>query len=87
MGEYENVFKFAAKAGSLEGYLFMRPKVEPLNNWIDNILASYGELPQEVQEDIRHELCYVLGRVLIQCAQVLSSDQMAKIRGLLAQIE
>lgn len=87
MSEYENVFKFAAKAGSLEGYLFQRPQVESLDNWIDNILDSYNGLSQEVQEDINHELCYVLGRALIHGAQTLNSDQMARIRGLLAQIE
>ena len=87
MGEYENVFKFAAKAGSLEGYLFQRPQVESLDNWIDNILTSYSELPQKVREEINHELCYVLGRALIHGAQTLNSDQMTKIKGLLAQIE
>jgi len=87
MGEYENVFKFAAKAGSLEGYLFHRPKVEPLDNWIDNILDSYNELSQEIKEGINHELRYVLGRALIHGAQVLSPDQMVKIRGLVATIE
>ena len=37
MGAYEELFKFAAKAGSLEGYLYEREKVEPLEDWVSNI--------------------------------------------------
>jgi hypothetical protein len=37
MAEYEELFKFAAKAGALEGYLYKREKVESLDNWVSNI--------------------------------------------------
>ena len=48
MGEYEELFKFAAKAGALEGYLYEREKVEPLDNWVSNLEKMHASLPDKI---------------------------------------
>ena len=64
MEKYEALFKFAAKAGSLEGYLYEREKIEPLSNWVSNLETMYASLPEEVKDQIRNELSAVLERTL-----------------------
>jgi hypothetical protein len=64
MGEHEALFKFAAKAGSLEGYLYERESIEPLSNWVSNLESMYANLPEEVKVQIRNELKAVLERTL-----------------------
>ena len=64
MEAYEALFKFAAKAGSLEGYLYEREQIEPLFNWVSNLETMYANLPQEVKAQIRNELSAVLERTL-----------------------
>ncbi len=64
MAEYEELFKFAAKAGALEGYLYEREKVEPLDNWVSNIERMYASLADNVNKDIRNEFSSVLTRTL-----------------------
>ena len=45
VGRYEEFFKFAAKAGSLEGYLFEREKekIEPLRSHVKNVITNAHE--------------------------------------------
>jgi len=64
MEKYEALFKFAAKAGSLEGYLYEREKIEPLSNWVSNLETMYASLPEEVKDQIRNEFSTVLERTL-----------------------
>jgi hypothetical protein len=74
MGEYEALFKFAAKAGSLEGYLYEREKIEPLSNWVSNLETMYANLPDEVKAEIRKELSNVLARTLNYGGTVLEEE-------------
>jgi len=54
----QEIFLFAAKAGSLEGYLYSRRKVEPLDNWVNNLSRMYAALsPRYVT---RLPLCWPL---------------------------
>ena len=64
MEEYEALFRFAAKAGSLEGYLYERETIEPLSNWVSNLETMYASLPEEAKSQIRNELSAVLERTL-----------------------
>jgi hypothetical protein len=64
MEEYEALFKFAAKAGSLEGYLYERETIEPLSHWVSNLETMYANLPAGVKTQIRNELSAVLERTL-----------------------
>jgi hypothetical protein len=64
MEEYEALFKFAAKAGSLEGYLYERETIDPLSNWVGKLETMYANLPEEVKAQIKNELSTVLERTL-----------------------
>ena len=74
MGEYEELFKFAAKADALESYLCEREKVEPLYDWVGNIEKMYASLPDNVKMDIRNEFSCVLTRTLTYGGKVLAEE-------------
>lgn len=86
MGDYELLFKFAAKAGSLEGYLYEREKVESLHNWVSNIEKMYAGLPDNVKEDIRDEFRSVLKRTLDYGGKVLEEDIRTRLNHLLSAL-
>ena len=87
MGEYEELFKFAAKAGALEGYLYKRNKIEPLHNWVSNIEKMYARLPGDVKKDIKNEFGRVLTRTLDYGGKVLAEEIKTKLNSLLLGFE
>jgi len=80
---YEELFKFAAKAGALEGYLYEREKVESLYDWVSNIERMYASLPDNVKEDIKNELSSVLTRTLTCGGKVLEKEIRTRLNNLL----
>lgn len=84
MGQFAEFFKFAAKAGALEGYLYEREKVEPLRNWIENIEKMYRGLPDDVREGIKGEFGEVLRKIITYGDKVLEEDLRKKLEGLLS---
>ena len=86
MGENEELFRFAAKAGALEGYLYEREKVEPLYNWVGNIEKMYASLPDNVKRDIRNEFSGVLTRILTYGGKVLEEEIRTKLNNLLLAV-
>lgn len=87
MSNYSELFKFAAKSGSLEGYLFHRKELDPLENWISNILTMYERLPATVQKEIKADLLVVLNRVLEYGSETVPSGLKDKIQGLANKIK
>ena len=83
MVQYDMIFKFAAKVGALEGYLYEREKLEPLDNWVANIDAMYRSLPDSVKDDIKAEFGLVLRRTLTYGAKVLEEEIKTKLNNLL----
>jgi len=86
VGEYEALFKFAAKAGSLEGYLYEREKIEPLYDWVSNIERMYTGLPDNVKDDIRDEFQSVLKRSLNYGGKVLEKEAKTRLNNLLLKL-
>lgn len=80
------LFKFAAKAGSLEGYLFQRDRVEPLADWIGNIDRMYHSLPDELRQDIKAEFRTVLEKAVKYGDKVLHPDLRKKLELLLSEV-
>ncbi|MFC1861293.1 hypothetical protein ACFLYL_03350 [Chloroflexota bacterium] len=74
MKECEEFFKFAAKAGSLEGSLYEREKVEPLDCWVTNMEIMYSGLPEKIKTEIRDEFGSVLIRTLTHGEKILEED-------------
>jgi hypothetical protein len=87
MAEYEELFKFAAKAGALEGYLYERQKVEPLHNWVANIERMYTGLPDDVKNDVKAELSRVLTRTLTYGADALDEELKKKLNKMLLTLK
>ncbi len=87
MEEYEKLFRFAAKAGALEGYLYNRQNVEPLHNWIDNIEKIYMSLAPQIKDDIREEFCAILRKILDYGEKSIEAELRAKLSCLLLEIQ
>lgn len=87
MGEYEEFFKFAAKAGALEGYLFERERVEPLSNWVSNIEDMYKKLSASIKEDIKKEYGIVLEKTLNNGQKVLEDEMKLKLHRILSELK
>ncbi len=83
MAEYDRIFKLAAKAGALEGYLYQRKELEPLDNWVANIDAMFRSLPDSVRDNIKEEFGVVLRRSLTYGAKVLEEEIKTKLNNLL----
>ncbi len=80
---YAELFKFAAKAGSLEGYLYEREEAKPLSNWVENIGEMYHSLPDDVRKDIDREFGIVLTRTLGFGNKILAPELKSKLDNLL----
>jgi len=86
LDEYERIFRFSAKAGALEGYLYEREKLEPLHNWVENIEKMYRSLAGEVKDDIKGEFGEVLKRILTYGDRSLEQDLKTKLGSLLLEL-
>ena len=87
MGKYREFFRFAAKAGSLEGYIYRREKLESLSNWVSNLDNMYKNLPDGVKEDIREEYSSVLDKVLLYGEKVLEEEIRSKLNMMAAELK
>jgi len=83
--ENHELFLFAAKVGSLEGYLFERSEVEPLSNWIDNIDKMYHGLSSAVKAEVVPVLTPVLKRILEYGEKTLEPGLREKVEYLLRE--
>ena len=83
---YRDLFFFAAKAGSLEGYLYQRDKLDKLDDWVNNIVKLHQGLPAEVKAQIRDDLKTVLERCLSNGEKSLPSTLKAKLASLFTQL-
>ena len=86
MGEWAEIFKFAAKAGSLEGYSYEREKLDPLSNWVSNIEDMYQNLPDNVKKDIKGEYGTVLARSLKNGERVLGDEIKSRLIKMLSEL-
>jgi hypothetical protein len=82
--QYNELSLFAAKIGSLEGYLFQRDKVEPLTNWVDNIHQMYHELSPAIKREVNPVVVVVLERALKYGDDTLEPALKVKLQELLA---
>ena len=86
MGIYEKVYDFAAKAGSLEGYVYPKKKLDVsyLPAWSDNLVARYWDLPPEVREKFQSLCDLTLGRTIQSLLPILGEDHevIKKLKGL-----
>ena len=83
----KKLFRFAAKAGSLEGYLYMRDKLDDLDNWVNNIVAMYHEFSPAGQAEMKDELRVVLNRCLTYGEETLKPGLRKKLQAMLKELD
>ena len=77
---YAKIYQFAASAGAFEGYVYKKKDVEELGDmnalaeWIDNIVAAYGHLPDEAINLFQDSCDRTLGRAILSLTPVLGED-------------
>ncbi|BBO84351.1 hypothetical protein [Desulfosarcina ovata] len=70
---YNEIYEFAASAGALEGYVFLKKDLQAdhLDNWIRNLENQYRLLPEEVRQCVQTSVDRTLGRAWQSIAAVL----------------
>ncbi len=88
MGIYKEVYDFAAKAGSLEGYVYPKERVDLsyLPRWVDNLMNQYRSLPSEVKEEFQGLCQGTIGRVIQSLLPSLGEDHevIKKLKSILS---
>jgi hypothetical protein len=75
VGIHKKVYDFAAKAGSLEGYVYPKDlDISYLPLWTDHLVEEYQGLPREVREEIQSMCDETLGRTIQSLLSVLDED-------------
>lgn len=72
MDIYKAIYEFASSAGSLEGYVFQKQKLDSasLDDWIKNLTAQYHELPVDVRESFQPSLDRTIGRAVLSLIHI-----------------
>jgi hypothetical protein len=83
---YRKVYDFAAKAGSLEGYVYARNKddIGPLTPWVDHVIRDYNDIPPEVRQEFQDLCDGTVGRAIQSLLPHLGEDHeiIKKLKGL-----
>jgi len=76
MGLYREVYDFAAKVGSLEGFVYNRNKddIGTLSPWIDHAIKDYNALPPEVRQEFQDLCDGTVGRAIQSLIPHLGED-------------
>jgi hypothetical protein len=75
MGFNRDIYDFAAKAGSLEGYVFPKEmETSYLPAWIGHVVQSYSLLPEEVRLEFQDLCNATIGRAIQSLIPVLGEN-------------
>ena len=83
----KEIYDFAASAGALEGYLFLKTDLDPagLDNWIRNLSLQYQALPDDIRKGFQPSLDRTLGRA-VQSLTTLFGERHAHVGTLKSMI-
>jgi hypothetical protein len=76
MGQYSELYDFAASAGSFEGYVYRNAAMDPayLPKWSGNLLRQYKALPEDVRAEVQDMCDGTIGRAVLSLIPVLGED-------------
>jgi len=75
MGSFRDVYDFAAKAGSFEGYVYPKEMdVSYLPTWVDHLVQGYRMLPEEVRNELQDLCNETIGRAIQSLLPVLGDN-------------
>ncbi len=86
MDVYRDIYDFAAKVGSLEGYVYPKDlDVSYLSVWIDHVVERYKALPEEAKKEFQDLLDGTVGRAVQSLIPVIGKDDAAikKLMGIM----
>jgi hypothetical protein len=85
-----DLFRFSAKVGCLEGYLYERKDADTstLPNWVGNIEKMYRNLPEKVKGEFLGDYKQVLEKVLQSAEKILERDNevLGKLKRMIADL-
>lgn len=78
MNRDKEIYEFAASAGALEGYLFLKKDLEAasLDNWVRNLYRQYANFPDEIRACFQGALDRTLGRAVRSLVTLLGDDHV-----------
>jgi hypothetical protein len=85
MSTNRQIYDLAAKAGSLEGWVYKRDvDAALLPRWIQNIVDLYNGLPREVREELQDLCDETIGRTIHSLRPLLGADHelIGKLKGM-----
>lgn len=75
MGFNRDIYDFAAKAGSLEGYVYPKEmETSYLPVWIGHVAKGYQMLPEDVRQEFQDLINGTIGRAIQSLIPVLGED-------------
>jgi hypothetical protein len=78
MDIYRNIYDFAAKVGSLEGYVYPKEvDVSYLPVWVDHVVDRYEALPEEARKQFQDLLDGTVGRAVRSLIPIVGEDDAA----------
>jgi hypothetical protein len=78
MDIYREIYDFAAKVGSLEGYVYPKEvDISYLPVWVDHVVERYNALPEEARKQFQDLLDGTVGRAVQSLIPVIGEDDGA----------
>jgi hypothetical protein len=75
MDVYRDIYDFAAKAGSLEGYVYPKElDLSYLPVWVDHVVERYNALPEAARKQFQDLLDGTVGRAVQSLIPVIGED-------------
>ena len=85
---YTEIYEFAASAGAFEGFVYPKEKLNPndLPKWVNNLVAAYQHLPDEVKNEFQSSIDQTLGRAVRALDPILGEehDTIRKLKSMIA---
>lgn len=86
MGDYSDVYEFAARAGAFEGYVYRRDGLEAnsLERWIDHLVEGYKAVSPQARDEFQNLCDGTIGRAIQSLIPTLGEDHalIKKLKGL-----
>jgi len=86
MDMYRDIYDFAAKVGSLEGYVYPKElDVSYLPVWVDHVVERYKALPEEAKKQFQDLLDGTVGRAVQSLIPMIGKDDatIKKLMGIM----
>jgi hypothetical protein len=76
MSDVREIYRFAARAGALEGYVYHKQDIEPehITQWVGHVVEEYNSLPVAVRNEFQDLCDATVGRAIQSLISALGED-------------